>query len=106
LKPTSATNSIRGTVLLPDGSPAVGVEAALCTAKVGVMLNGTAFEPGAFGNTYEFKGSDYRRRTDAQGSFSFDPKPGAHTLVAVGPSGLGQVRCFDFSKPLEIRLLP
>ena len=50
LKRTSAANSIRGTVLLPDGSPAVGVEVALCTAKVGVMLNGTAFEPGAFGN--------------------------------------------------------
>jgi RNA polymerase sigma factor (sigma-70 family) len=106
LKRTSAAHSIRGTVLLPDGSPATGVEVALCTAKVGVMLNGTAFEPGAFGNTREFKGSDYRRRTDAQGSFSFDPKPGAHTVVAVGPVGLGQVRCFDFSQPLEIRLQP
>jgi RNA polymerase sigma factor (sigma-70 family) len=48
LKHTSATNSIRGTVLVPDGGPAAGVEVALCTAQVGVMLNGTAFEPGAF----------------------------------------------------------
>jgi hypothetical protein len=98
--------SIRGTVLLPDGSPAVGVEVALCTAQVGVRLNGTAFEPGAFGNTFRLQSSDYRKKTDEQGSFSFDPKPGAHTLVAVGPAGLGQVRCFDFSKPLEIRLQP
>jgi len=104
LKRTSADHSIRGTVLQPDGSPAMGVEVALCTAKVGVMLNGTAFEPGAFGAAARLHGSDYRRRTDAQGAFAFDPKPGAHTLVAVGPAGLGQIRCFDFSQPLEIRL--
>src|ERR1019366_1064300 len=106
LKRTSAANSIRGTVLMPDGSPAVGVEVALCTANVGVMLNGTAFEAGAFGHTGRWHANDYRRKTDEQGSFSFDPMPGAHTLVAVGSAGLGQVRCFDFSKPLEIRLQP
>jgi hypothetical protein len=27
-------------------------------------------------------------------------------LVAVGPAGLGQVRCFDFSQPREIRIQP
>jgi RNA polymerase sigma factor (sigma-70 family) len=106
LRRTSAAHSIRGTVLLPDGSRAMGVEVALCTAKVGVRLNGTAFEPGAFGNTFGLRGSDYRKRTDPQGSFSFDPKPGAHTVVAVGPAGLGRARCFDFSQPLEIRLQP
>jgi RNA polymerase sigma factor (sigma-70 family) len=106
LKRASAANSIRGIVLLPDGSPAVGVEVALCTAQVGVMLNGTAFESGAFGNMNRSQWPDYRRKTDAQGSFSFDPKPGAHTVVAVGSAGLGQVRCFDFSQPLEIRLEP
>ena len=106
LIPRSATNSIRGTVLMPDGSPAAGVEVALCTALVGVMLNGTAFEPDAFGNIPRAQRKDYRRKTDEQGSFTFDPRPGAHTLVAVGPAGLGQVRCFDFSKPLEIRLQP
>jgi hypothetical protein len=104
LKRTSETNSIRGTVLLPDGKPAVGVEVALCTAQVGVMLNGTAFEPGAFGNMNRSQSPDYRRKTDAQGLFSFDPKPGAHTVVAVGPAGLGRVRCLDYSKLLEIRL--
>jgi RNA polymerase sigma factor (sigma-70 family) len=106
LKRTSAAHSIRGTVLLPDGSPAAGVEVAICTAKVGIGLNGTAFEPGAFGDAARLHGSDYRRKTDSEGAFSFDPKPGAHTLVAVGPAGLGQVRCFDFSLPLEIRLQP
>jgi hypothetical protein len=102
----SVAHSIRGTVLLPDGSTAVGVEVALCTAQVGVRLNGTAFEPGLIGNTFRLQSSDYRRKTDEQGSFSFAPKPGAHTLIAVGPAGLGQVRCFDFSQPLEIRLQP
>jgi RNA polymerase sigma factor (sigma-70 family) len=106
LKGGSVTNSIRGTVLLPDGSPAAGVEVALCTANVGVMLDRTAFEPGAFGNIPRSQYNDYRRKTDAQGAFSFDPKPGAHTVVAVGPAGLGQVRCFDFAKPLVIRLQP
>jgi len=106
LRPTSAGNSIRGTVLLPDGSPAAGVEVALCTAKAGVILKGTAFEPGAFGNLNRSQQYDFRRKTDQQGAFAFDPKPGAHTLVAVGSAGLGQVRCFDFSKPLEIRLQP
>jgi hypothetical protein len=49
---------------------------------------------------------DYRRKTDERGGFIFAPKPGAHTLAAVSPAGLGQVRCFDSSKPLEIRLQP
>ena len=106
LKRASAANSIRGIVLLPEGSPAPRVEVALCTVNVGVMLVGTAFEPGAFGNINLSQKYDYRRKTDEQGSFSFDPKPGAHTVVAVGPAGLGRVRCFDFSKPLEIRLQP
>jgi hypothetical protein len=106
LKLRSAANAIRGTVLLPDGSPAAGVEVALCTAQVGVMLRGTAFAPGAFGNINPSQSQDYRRKADEQGSFSFDPKPGAHTVVAVGLAGLGQARCFDISKPLEIRLQP
>lgn len=44
------------------------------------------------------KSDDYRKITDGQGAFSFDPKPGAHTVVAVGLAGLGQARRFDFSK--------
>jgi hypothetical protein len=104
LSRVSVTNSIRGTVLLPDGAPAAGVEVALCTAQVGVMLKGTAFEPGAFGTINPKQGPGYRRKTDAKGIFSFDPKPGAHTVAAVGLAGLGRTRCFDFSKPLEIRL--
>jgi hypothetical protein len=106
LRRTNSAYSIRGNVLLPDGTPAVGVEVALCTAQAGVMLKGTAFEPGAFGNLNRSQQYDFRRKTDQQGAFSFDPKPGAHTLVAVGSAGLGQVRCLDFSKPLEIRLQP
>ena len=106
LERTSEANSIRGTVLLPDGTPAAGVEVALCTAAVGVMLNGTAFEAGAFGNINRAQWPDYRRKTDERGAFSFDPKPGAHTVVAVGPAGLGRRRCFDFSQPLEVRLQP
>ena len=99
-------HAIRGRVLLPDGSPAAGVEVALCTTRVGVMISGTAFKRRAFGNMNGSEAPDYRRRTDEHGAFSFDSKPGAHTVVAVGPAGLGQVRCLDFSKPLEVRLQP
>jgi hypothetical protein len=104
LKRTSTANSIRGTVLLPDGNPAAGVEVALCTAEAGVMLRGTSFEPGAFGNISRDEKGSYRAKTDDQGFFSLPPQPGSHTLAAVSPAGLGQVRCFDFSNPLEIRL--
>jgi hypothetical protein len=104
LKPLGRNDFIRGTVLLPDGNPAVNIEVALCTAQVGVMLEGIAFAPGAFGNIPGAQKNDYRRKTDQRGWFAFEPRPGAHTIVAAGPAGLGQVRCFDFSKPLEIRL--
>jgi RNA polymerase sigma factor (sigma-70 family) len=106
LRRVTETNSIRGIVLLPDGSPAAGVEVALCTAKVGVMLNGTAFEPRPFGSASRGHEADYRRKTDADGAFSFEPKPGAHTLVAVSRAGLARVRCFDHSQPLQLKLQP
>ena len=106
LKRQSKENSIRGVVLLPDGSPAPGIDVALCTAQQGVMLKGTAFDPSPFGNIPKSRLGDYRKKTDDQGRFLFEPKPGAHTVVAVGEAGLGQARCFDFSKPLEIRLKP
>jgi RNA polymerase sigma factor (sigma-70 family) len=104
LKRLSETNSIRGIVLLPDGSPAAGVEVALCTATVGVSLRGTSFDPKDFGPYDRSQLPDYRRKTDQQGRFSFPPKPGAHTVAAVALAGLGKVHCFDFSQPLELRL--
>ena len=106
LRRASATNSIRGIVQQPDGSPAAGVEVALCTAQVGVMLAGTAFEPAAFGNLGQSEKYAYRRRTDEQGTFIFEPRPGAHTVVAVGPAGVGRERCFDSSNPIAIQLQP
>ena len=106
LTPQTAAHSIHGNVFLPDGSPATNVEVALCTDQVGVWLRGTAFDPEAFGNVNRSQRTAYRRKTDAQGAFSFDPKPGAHTLYSVSPAGLGQVRCFDISSPLKIQLQP
>ncbi|HZR16230.1 MAG TPA: sigma-70 family RNA polymerase sigma factor [Verrucomicrobiae bacterium] len=104
LRRESEANSIRGTVLMPDGNPAVGVEVALCTAYVGVMVNGGSFAPEAFGRTRDVNSNDYRTMTDRLGAFSFVARPRAHTVVAIGAAGIGQVRCFDLSKPLEIRL--
>jgi RNA polymerase sigma factor (sigma-70 family) len=102
----SATNSIRGRVMMPDGNPAGGVGVALCTERVGARLNGTSIVSELAGTFERSRRGDYRKTTDAEGFFMFRPIPGAHTVVAAGPAGLGQARCFDFSKPLEIRLQP
>ena len=104
LQRPSEANSIRGTVFQPDGTPAVGIEVALCTADVGVMLRGTAFASNAFGNINPSRSPEYRRKTDEQGAFVFNPMPGAHTVVAVSAMGLGQAHCLDYAKPLVIRL--
>lgn len=105
LQRQTANNSIRGIVLLPDGTPAAGIDVALCTAQVGIMLNGTVLEP-TFSNIPKSRQVGYRKKTDDHGQFSFEPIPEAHTVVAAGAAGLGEARCFDFSKPLEIRLKP
>ena len=102
----SPANAISGTVLLPDGSPAVGIEVALCTTQVGVTLRGTAFDPRVVGNIRPTEGAGFRRKTDGRGAFAFAPRPGAHTVVAVGTAGLGKVRCLDHARPLVIRLQP
>ncbi len=106
LKRKTLGNSIRGIVLLPNGSPASGIDVALCTAQAGVTLKGTELVPDSFSNIPKSKRSGYRGKTDDQGHFSFDPAPEAHTVVAASEAGLGQARCFDVSKPIEIRLKP
>jgi RNA polymerase sigma factor (sigma-70 family) len=102
----SPTNSIRGTVIMPDGNPAAGIQVALCTERVGARLSGTSLASEPIGRLEQSQRGEYRKTTDAEGFFMFRPIPGAHTVVAAGPAGSGQARCFDFSKPLEIRLQP
>jgi RNA polymerase sigma factor (sigma-70 family) len=104
LRRIGVTNLIRGLVLGSDGQPAAGVEVALCTDQVGVMLSGTGFAARAFGKTRDLPEADYRRKTDEQGFFWFEAKPGAHTVAAVGPGGYAQARCFDWAAPLQLRL--
>ena len=103
LRRLDTNHFIRGTVLLPDGSPAADVEVALCTFRVGADLDGMAFEKHVYANE-KINPADYRQTTDPRGGFSFAPRPGAHTVVAVSPAGLGKVHCFDYTQPLEIRL--
>lgn len=105
LQPIETNRFIRGTVLLPNGRPAAGVEVALCTIQCGVMLEGCAFQKGLVGHGLG-RAEDYRQRTDAQGAFSFEPKPGAHTVAAIAAAGLGQARCLDYQGPIQIRLEP
>ncbi|HVY71436.1 MAG TPA: sigma-70 family RNA polymerase sigma factor, partial [Verrucomicrobiae bacterium] len=103
LRRTDTNNTIRGTVILPDGSSAVGVEVALCTFQRPVEIEGFSIKqqrgPRNSGNL-----EDFNQITDAGGRFSFASRPGAHTVVAVSSAGIGQVHCFDFKNPLEIQL--
>lgn len=103
LQPKAASSGIRGTVLLPDGSPAAGMAVALCTEQTGVWLRGTGFSSNLIGNGKQNL-ADYRRTTDESGKFSFDPIPGAHTVVAAGSAGIGSTHCLDHAGPLTIRL--
>ena len=106
LKRTSAAHSIRGTVLLPDGSPAVGVEVALCTANVGVMLNGTAFEPGAFGNIMDRSGLTTAGKLTRKGHSRSIPSRERTRWWRLGRPGWAGCAVLISRKPLEIRLQP
>jgi RNA polymerase sigma factor (sigma-70 family) len=105
LQSLDTNHSIRGTVVLPDGSPANGVDVALCTFQVGVDVEGVSFKKHIYANE-RIDPADYRQKTGAQGAFSFNPRPGAHTVVAISPAGIGKVHCFDSSQPLQIHLEP
>ena len=106
LQKSDSGRAIRGSVLLPDGRPAAGVDVALSTFQVGITVAGTKFDERLMGNDIFNRPAEFRQKTGVDGSFSFRPKPSAHTVIAVSDAGIGKAHCFDFSKPLEIRLQP
>ena len=97
LSHTSVTNSIRGKVLLPDGTPAAGVEVALCTGQVGVMLKGTAFEPGAFGNINPSQRPDTAEGRTSKAHSRLTRNRARIRWWRLGWPGWVGMRCFDFS---------
>jgi RNA polymerase sigma factor (sigma-70 family) len=106
LQKSGTGHAIRGTVLLPDGTPAANVDVALCTFQVAITLAGTKFDDRLMGRDLFNRPAEFRHKTDANGGFSFSPKPSAHTVIAVCDAGMGKAHCFDSSKPLEIHLQP
>lgn len=89
---------IRGVVVRADGQPAPGVEVALLTLEHDVSLLGRKFRE---------RGTDDRVKvTDGSGEFRFQPDPAAHSVVAAGPEGFGQVRFRTERGALTVPLLP
>ncbi|HBT77544.1 MAG TPA: hypothetical protein DEB39_11635 [Planctomycetaceae bacterium] len=60
-KATAFSQNLVGTVLLPDGKPAAGVEIGIATAAYGIQTKGAKLNAGGMGNN---------ARTDAEGRFS------------------------------------
>ena len=89
LKRNDPTQCIRGVVSNPDGSPAAGVDVALCTLDEGIYLmpgklvrwDDNHNEVTKFGTT-----------TDGSGHYEFPIVRAPHTVVAVSPKGSGRAR--------------
>lgn len=75
---------LTGTVLTPDGQPAVGARVSLLTEIAGATLAGTTFGP----TTSQSSGT--QARTDDQGRFSLAAIPEAWGLVATHADGFAE----------------
>jgi hypothetical protein len=95
LKQYDSSAAVQGLVLLPDGSPAVGAQVALCTAEKGVTLGRKKFL-----NRSESTVVD----TDAEGRFMFPAQIVAHTVVAVHDQGFGQLELDATNLTVSIQL--
>ncbi len=98
LQPLDPAKTITGTVLRPDGQPAVGAEVALLTLEHNVQLTGTHFR--------STTRPDLIKTTDARGSFWFNADPEAHTVVAASSNGFVRVRICGPRRPITMQLQP
>jgi hypothetical protein len=96
LKKSRVTESVRGVVELPDGTPAAGVMAGLL----------------AFDNDFELRkkklegNKRWLRTTGQNGEFAFTVNRLAHSVVAVGEAGFVVARVSDAREPVTLRLQP
>ena len=93
---TKTGDAVAGTVLLPNGEPAVGAELALCTLdqQTGATIGDGKFRRGE---------NDIFTKADADGKFSFKAARGAHTVVAIHRDGFARMRINSTSLTIQLQ---
>jgi RNA polymerase sigma factor (sigma-70 family) len=99
LKKLDPSQAVTGTILFPDGTPAVGAQVALCTRQGGVTVG-----RGKFINYGD--GDSAVKNADDQGRFSFAPDNTVSVVVAIHPRGYASVNLNHAARPLVIQLQP
>ena len=97
LKKINPKNAVQGVVLLPEGSPAAGVQVALCTAEKGVTLGRGRFLD---------QGEPILMNTDGDGRFAFPLTPNPRTVFALSDQGFGRAQPAQAKDQLTILLQP
>jgi hypothetical protein len=97
LKRAALEESVRGMVLKPDGTPAIGAQVALLSLEHNVSLL----------RTVEFKGNRrWLTLCDENGEFRFSVNRSAHSVAAVSRDGYANVRVRDARQPVTLQLQP
>ena len=89
--------AVHGVVLLPDGSPAMGAQVALCTPEKGATLGKKRFLD---------RGESIIVAADTKGQFLFPAELNAHAVVAVHEQGFVQTRLDATNHTLSLQLEP
>jgi hypothetical protein len=92
-------SAITGTVVLPDGQPAVGAQVGLVISDDYSLWLGHA-------ELNRQGGANLLVKADRDGHFSFPPTTRAAGIVAVNQKGYGQVEAKDFKNDLKVILQP
>ncbi|HEY2951481.1 MAG TPA: carboxypeptidase regulatory-like domain-containing protein, partial [Verrucomicrobiae bacterium] len=91
---SKAESSVRGVVLLPDGTPAAGTQVALLSFEHNVTLRNQSFD------------GDKRwlAKTGGRGEFSFPVTRLAHSVAAASSAGYAHLRVRDAHEAVTLRL--
>ena len=97
LKRGSFSESSKGVVLKPDGSPAADAQVALLALDHNVRL----LRKGVFSGNKRWLAT-----TGTDGRFQFPVNRSAHSVAAVSPDGYARVRVSDFGAQIQLQLQP
>jgi len=97
LKRSTTGESVRGTVLKPDGTPAAGAQVALLSLEHNVRLLRTSTFTG---------NARWLATCDNNGKFRFSVNRLAHSVAAVSGDGYTHMRIRDAREPVTLRLQP
>jgi len=96
MKRSRSEDSVRGVVLLPNGTPAIGVQVALLTFEHNVTLHQQAFRGDP----------KWMTKSGAQAEFSFPVNDLAHSVAAVSEAGYVHRRISNPGEAVTLRLQP